>query len=250
MNAFAGLMNPAQIGQDIQIAFQSGREMAKRQQAESALSAYAANPDDEAAFQGLAKYAPEYAITVSQARQKAKAKAYRRDVRMRAARGDAAAKLELWGDDPDIAMKLDKQQLEKAAEGIDFIADAAYQIVKMPEEQRATAWDQYLDRGVQMGFDGLAQYKGKYSPESLNAVVARAGEMKEFQEAQDPRYVAAPEGAGLINVRDPAAIQQWNSGVQSQPTTKTINGNTYYQVNGKWYDELPGGSVGDGTGGF
>ena len=41
------------------------------------------------------------------------------------------------------------------------------------------------------------------------------------------------------------------NGGGAQPITKVIGGNTYYQVDGKWYDELPqGGSVGNGAGPF
>jgi len=130
----------------------------------------------------------------------------------RAAQGDKVAKLEMWGIDPDLAMKLDKFQVDKAAEGIDFIADAAFQIVGLSPEQRPQAWEQYIQKGIEMGFDGLAQYRGQYSDQNLNSIVAKAGQMQELQTFQQPKYQVLPADAMLVNTRDPAALAQVSGG--------------------------------------
>ena len=69
-NALAGLMNPAQLGQGVQQAFQSGREMAKQQQQHNALSAYAANPNDPATRNALLPLAPELVMRLDDSRRK------------------------------------------------------------------------------------------------------------------------------------------------------------------------------------
>lgn len=175
------------------------------------------------------------------------------DTIRRAAKGDPLAKLEMWGVDPELAMRLDKFQVEKTAEGLDFVSNAAFQIIKLPPEQRPQAWEQYLQQGIQMGFDGLGQYQGKYSDQSLNAIVAKAGQMKEFQNFQQPNYSAVGEN-GLQGFQYGVPIA--NGAIPPQSTApaaapKVVNGTTYYPLpGGKWTTDAPGGSVGNGTGGF
>lgn len=69
-NALAGLMNPAQIGQGVQQAFQDGRAMAKQQQQQNALSAYAMNPNDPATRNALLPLAPELVMRLDDSRRK------------------------------------------------------------------------------------------------------------------------------------------------------------------------------------
>ena len=69
-NALSGLTNPAKMGQDVQTAFQSGRDMAKQQQQQNALTAYAANPNDVGARNALMTVAPEMAIRLGENHRK------------------------------------------------------------------------------------------------------------------------------------------------------------------------------------
>lgn len=197
MNALAGLMNPAQLGQGVQQAFQEGRAMAKQQQQQNALAAYAMNPNDPQAFNGLAQHAPEFAIKIGADRQKQQMEARRGELIMRASQGDARARLELWGVDSDTAMKLDDRQAKEADDGFKYVASAAYQIAPLgTPEEKAQAWDAAIDRGVQMGFDGLAQYRGQYSEQNLNAMLSKAGEMEKYQKYIQPDY-KADQGYGM-----------------------------------------------------
>lgn len=200
MNVLAGLMNPAAIGQSVQGAFEQGRMAARQRAAENALTAYAQNPSAETAA-AIAPHDPrtgiqlgQYEMQRSKQEQERQQQAQIQQFAGRAAQGDKSALLALWGVDWETASKLDKYQTEKALEGYDFIANAAYQIVQLPPEQRAQAWDAYVQQGVQLGFDGLAQYAGQYSDQALNSIVAKAGEMKEFQTFQQPKYVPVGEG--------------------------------------------------------
>lgn len=193
MGALDGLMNPAAVGQGLVQAFEAGAQKRADVETRNALSAFAVNPNDEGAFQTLAKYRPEMAMQVRQQRDAAKVQAEKKDAYRRYGLGDRSALVDVWGFDPDVAMKLTDQQLGKAKEGVDFIANAAFNIVKLPEEQRAAAWDAYIERGVGMGFDGLAEYRGGYTPDALNSLVAQAGQTQKFETYQQPRYVAVGE---------------------------------------------------------
>lgn len=252
MNALTGLMNPAAIGASVTNAFQQGREQRRQMEVQNALSAYAQNPSAEGAAQ-VARHDPQTGIQLGQYEQQRAAqaqeqqqKAQMQQLAGRAAQGDKKALLGLWGVDWETASKLDKYQTEKALEGYDFIANAAYQIVQLPEEQRPQAWDAYIQQGVQLGFDGLGQFLGQYNPQTLNGVVAKAGEMKQFQEFQQPKYTPIGE-AGLAGFQFGQPIQQGGQpqdfGGGGQPVqTKTLGGKTYFQdSNGDWYEE-------DGTG--
>jgi hypothetical protein len=63
-------MNPAAIGQSLQQSFEHGQAKRKEMDGQNALSAYAMNPDDPAAFQGLAQHHPQAAMQVRQQRDK------------------------------------------------------------------------------------------------------------------------------------------------------------------------------------
>lgn len=81
MNALAGLMDPAAIGQSVQAGFEHGMQRRKEQQTEDALKAYATNPNGDTA-RGVAQYDPRLGIQLSnveaqrqQAAQQAEAQA-------------------------------------------------------------------------------------------------------------------------------------------------------------------------------
>lgn len=111
------------------------------------------------------------------------------------------------------AQQKDAEERVKAATA--YIAQSAFQIVQLPPEQRAQAWDAYVDQGSQQ-FPGLAQYRGKYTPEGLNSIVAQAGKMPEFQQFQQPKYVPIGE-AGLQGLQYGQPIGSQQQMPQPQP---------------------------------
>lgn len=102
-----------------------------------------------------------------------------------------------------------KAQQDKLKQAKDVVGQAALQIAQLPPEQQPQAWDQQIDYLVGQGYDGLAPYKGKYSPQSLMGVISEAGLANELRTATQPSYQVIPEGGALVNTRDPRATQQF-----------------------------------------
>lgn len=190
--------------------FQMGQELGQQvidNKVGNALTAYVTNPQDQQALATITRYDPKTGMALRQQQEAAAKEAQKAELIKRAAGGDDAAMLSLWGVDYNVAKELDGASRQKAMDGIKYIASAAYQIAPLPSEaEKAAAWDSYIDRGVAM-FPGLAQYKGKYSPESLNAILAQAGEMQQFQTYQQPKYTPVGEG-GLAGFQFGVPIQQ------------------------------------------
>lgn len=102
-----------------------------------------------------------------------------------------------------------KAQQDKLKQAKDVVGQAALQIAQLPPEQQPQAWDQQIDYLVGQGYDGLAPYKGRYSPQSLMGVISEAGLANELRTATQPSYQVIPEGGALVNTRDPRATQQF-----------------------------------------
>lgn len=212
MNALAGLMNPMELGQMTQRAFEQGREEKRQAGVQSALTSYAMNPADPNALNALAQYAPQVAIPIAerrmQAQQEQERKAQFGQLVQAARAGDNRAIASLWVEDSTLAAKLDDAQASKAVEGFKFLSQAAYDIVQRgTPEERAALFDQYINQAVSMGFDGMAQYRGQYSDQLLNSFVAKADGMKQFMEFQQPDYEAVGEG-GLVGFQFGQPMQQ------------------------------------------
>lgn len=197
MNALNSLMNPAAVGQQFTQAFEQGRERRRVDDTRSALSAFAMNPADENAFNALAQNAPEYAIQVRQQRDKAMQQQQAQDLQRRAAQGDQGALAELAGVDLDAWSKLDTRTQGEIKRRNDFMGQAALAVSQLPPAQQPQAWDSYVQQGVQMGFDDLAQYQGQYSPEAVRGLLAGSGLVKQFLDTQKIDYKVIPQGGYL-----------------------------------------------------
>ncbi len=196
---------------------QFGSQLAeRRQQGEqrNALAAYAASPNDQTFGALLPHLTPQAAMeAIGNRGEAANAARVGNLTRLGAQGGEGSedAILELWGVDRDAAAALDTRARARATEGFNFIGQAALDIDRLPEEQRPAAWDAAIDQGVQMGYGGLSQYRGQYSPQSLQGVVARAGQMQTLLNNRNPSYMAIPEGGTLVDTRNPQAVQAFGS---------------------------------------
>lgn len=176
--------------------FQLGQELGQQaidNKVGNALTAYVTNPKDAAALATITRYDPKTGLALREKQAVADEKAKKAELTQRAAGGDKTALLELWGLDSEAAKGLDRYTTDKALEGINYITNAAFQIKTLPVDQQAAAWDSYIDRGIAQ-FPGLAKYKGQYSEENLNSIVAQAGKMQELQTFMQPKYVPVGEG--------------------------------------------------------
>jgi hypothetical protein len=205
MSIFDGLPDPSAPAQAFFAGLAHGKAQQEEQQIRGALSAYAVNPDDPGAFKTLAQYRPELAIQIGQDRTKRQQAAAVADLQRRAASGDKSAVIELWGMNPEVANKLSDDQWRETHQRAVTIGNAAMDVASRPPAERPAAWDAYIEQ-LAPQYPELADLKGQYSEERLQAAIANAGMMQDHLKALQPDYQVVPEGGTLVNTRDPAAL--------------------------------------------
>lgn len=208
---WGALQQPNVLGA-LQQGMEYGREVKRRSVEESALAAYAQNPDDPQSVNALLPVNPGLGMRLAEQQQARARQTQVAELAPAALNGDQQAQMRLWGIDPDLASKFDARAYKRAEEGIGAIGNAAFRIAQLPEEQRPQAWDEAVG-ALSQQFPELGQYRGRYSPQSLNAILDQTGMTPKLQEATRPSYMAVPAGGTLVNTRDPAAL----SGVGSAP---------------------------------
>lgn len=194
-----------------QQGFEGGREMKRQQMEQNALAAYAQNPSDPGSTNALLGVNPRLAIQLQGQQREQMQQQQVSQLTQAAAGGDRAAQQQLWGLAPEIAAKLDTNQRQMLDQGMKAIGSAAYEVALMPPEQRAAAWDRRIAFLAQ-SYPEIAKYRGQYSPENLQGVLAQTGMTEKVMEAMQPRYQAIPEGGTLVNTRDPRAVAQFGTG--------------------------------------
>ena len=196
--------------------YNTGREVKRQQGLDNALAAYSANPDDPSSVAGIARYDPRTAIQIGTVQQKRQA-------------------------------DLQEIQQKKLAEGKKAVGQAALLVAQQPEANRAAAWDQSIDYLVSQGYDGLAQFKGKYNPQSLQGVLSEAGLAGEYMSATKPSYMAIPEGGTLVNTRDTSAVAQFGVPQQSAPSPAPASGPAPITYQGPHLTAAQARSIGQGV---
>lgn len=103
------------------------------------------------------------------------------------------------------------------------VAQAAADVLRRPEAERAQAWDSYIDQFAQSD-PSVAQFKGQYSEQRLRALLAQTGGLDDFNKANDPKLNITGTGNGSYVVQrgnqllDPASGQWIDYGRGAQPT--------------------------------
>lgn len=256
MGLFDGLPDPTAPAQAFQHGMRQAQAEREEREVKGALTAYALNPDDDTAFERLAQYRPDMAIQVRQQRDERQQAAQVADLQRRAAGGDRAAMGELAGIDLDAWDKISDNDRQRVQESASAIGQAALRISQLPEPDRPAAWDAAVDQ-LSARFPDVAQYKGQYSPETLNSALDQAKLVEEFIGLSRPSYQAIPEGGTLVNTRDPAAVQSFTSGQGAAPVRVATPqeaaalppGTRFIDPNGV-ERMVPGGASGNAGGNF
>jgi hypothetical protein len=198
------MLQQADPGQAFMQGYQGATQLRQQIQAQNALARYAQNPDDEGALSALTIANPQLGLGL---RREARQEAYQNrylDQQAQAAQAKAQA-----------------DQLEAAKKAV---GQAALGITRLPAEQRAAAFDAQIDQLAQT-FPGLAQYKGRYSPQLLDAALAEAGLMDKAIDLTSPKYQAIVPGGQLQNTNPYANVDM---GQAAQPVTTPPQGAVEY----------------------
>lgn len=193
---WGGLQTP-NIFASFQQGLQLGQEQRRQRVTESALAAYAQNPNDQGAVQALISTGHPMGLRAIETQRQFTEKQLVGSVAARAAGGDKGAQEQLWGLDPDVAARLDTNQRKRLDEGMGAIGNAAFRIATLPPEAQAGAWDQAIDQ-LSQSYPDLAAYKGQYSPEKLNAVLDQTGMTQKVYEARQPKMQMVTKEDGSV----------------------------------------------------
>jgi hypothetical protein len=187
--------NALMQGMQVGTAMRERRETQEREKAtqDAYRGMYNGDPN---AVNSLAAVDPRQALAMRSSQQEAQ-------TRTAVATGQAPASA-LASINWDDYVALTKDQSEIAKQNVETIGQLAL-MADTPQK-----WDATID---QLG-PQYAHYKGQFG--QREAMIARAGQVKEFLEQQAPKYQVIPEGGTLVNTRDPAALQQVANG-QSAP---------------------------------
>lgn len=206
------LLQPTDVGNAFQQGVETGRARKREGEMQNALGAYAQDPNEQN-LNALIPYAgPDQAFKIVEQRQR-------------------------------MAADQQKQSAAKLADGKKAVGQVALQIANLPQQQQAQAWDRGIDYLVGQGYDGLAQFRGRYSPESLRGVLAESGLAQEYQNATKPSYMAIPEGGTLVNTRDAAAVAQFGAPAPGDGPARIANPADYQALAPGAQYIAPDGSV-------
>jgi hypothetical protein len=257
MSIFDGLPDPSAPGNAFMAGLEHGTKQREERELKGALATYAVNPDDPKAFQTLARYKPEFAIKIREDQTKRKLAATQTDLQQRAAAGDRAAMAQLAGIDLDAWDKLHDNDVVATKDRVEAIGQSALRISQLPQDQRPAAWDAAIG-SLSQRWPELAEYRGKYSDENLNAAIDTAGQVGKFFELSRPSYQAIPEGGTLVNTRDSAAVNAFTQGAgpgdiptiaNPADAAKLPPGSQFKTPDGRTL-RVPGGGTGNGAGRF
>lgn len=109
---------------------------------------------------------------------------------------------------------LQQQKLRSETQkmGLDSYAEAIQDVLRRPENERASTWDAYVDQFVAMGQPEAAQLRGRYSEQTARAMLAQAGKLSEFNKVNDPKLNITGTGNGSYVVQRGNQLLDPNSG--------------------------------------
>ena len=198
----AGFYNALAVGQNagqnFMQAFQQGRQMKEQRDGRNALSAFALNPNAETAA-GVAPYQPKLAYDFTMTEREKQTKMQIAQLGQEAMNGNNDALGQLFTLDNDLWKRLDDRAKDQVKGATSFMAQSGMAIGRLPEEQRAQAWAASVQQAERSGID-IPAYMEAYSPDVLNAALARAEMTEKYIKQFEPDYRVIPQGGYLEDV--------------------------------------------------
>lgn len=207
-----GLAAPVDVGGALMAGVQQGQAMRRQADTQSALAAYAQTPSMQTA-NALIAVDPKLGMQAREQQLEMDKTARLQSVTGQAVRGDKSAMDQLAGLDPKMWLQLDARTREKAKQATAIMGQAVLQVSRLPEDQRAQAWTNYVRQAEAGGFDIPTHYE-TYSPEALDAAAAEAGTMEKLIKQNEPDWHFSPNG-GLVDFSNPKSITDYNSWMSS-----------------------------------
>ena len=176
-------------------AFQQGRKEHKIEQGQNALAAYAVNPND-ANLNALAPHDPGFVIGQKQAMAKQQSDAAEKQMIGAAINGDPNARKQLAYVNSDMYLKLDEAHRKQVDGAMNTIAQTAFHILQLPENQQGAALAQAVQGLNAQGFDIQDLHLTGNPKQDLMTALAVTGHLDEYEKFAQPHYVPVGE-AGL-----------------------------------------------------
>lgn len=219
MNALAGLMNPMAVGQSFQMGLEQGRARRGEMETQNALSLLAKDPNSAEGMEKLAFYQPQAAMQMQEKRAAAMAKQAEGQLLQRAIGGDAAAMDELATVSFDKWKTLDANAKTQATEESKIFGNAALDLLNTPPEQRGAKLQGYVQQMGQQYPEvaQIAQLPPAQLEAALRSAVFEAQMVDKLITMERPDYQVLPEGATLVDTRNPAAVAQFGGQPQQAP---------------------------------
>jgi hypothetical protein len=212
------LAQPVDVGGSFLAGIDHGKAARQEAETRSALAAYGTNPSIETA-NGLIAVNPALGMRAAEA-ERAKAQEITNRQALVAATQPGQHKsygdLIAAGVDPEVAAKMEDRHFEDLKRSSEFLGQVALDISNTPEADRPQKWASYVAQARGMGMEVPPEFQ-TYSPQALNGAAVTGKQVQSIIDNHAPKYTPVPEGATLVNTRDPSAIAQFQGG-GGQPT--------------------------------
>lgn len=187
-------------------AFLKGQDARREEQGRNALAAYAVNPNEQS-LNALAQSQPQFVIQQKQQMAEKQAAEQEKMLIGAALNGDPAARQRLAYVNSDMYLKLDTNHKKAVDDLMGGIAQQAFHILQLPEQEQGAALDQALSALHQQGLDTSGFARTGNARQDLMTALAITGHLQEWEKFQQPNYTPVGEG-GLAGFQFGQPIQQ------------------------------------------